>query len=103
MRTVSDADFDTAVLGGGAVLVDFWATWCSPCTQQKPVLEKLDEEMGDRLTVVQMEVDTNPATVGKYGVSSLPAMFLFQDGELVRRIVGLRPKSVLRAEIDPLL
>ena len=103
MRTVTDADFDTAVLGGGAVLVDFWATWCSPCTQQKPVLEALSEEMGDRLTVVQMEVDANPATIERYAVGSLPAMFLYRDGELVHRIVGLRPKSVLRAEIDPLL
>lgn len=101
MRTVTDADFDTVVLGGGAVLVDFWATWCSPCRQQKPVLEALREEMGDRLTVVQMEVDPNPVIIERYGVGSLPAMFLYRDGELVHRIVGLRPKGVLRAEIDP--
>ena len=103
LPAVTDADFEAAVLGGGAVLVDFWATWCRPCTQQKPVLEALQDDLAGRLTVVQMEVDANPRTVSRYAVGSLPAMVLFKDGEPAHRIVGLRPKSVLRAELDPLL
>jgi thioredoxin 1 len=100
LGVVTDADFADTV-AGGPVLVDFWATWCSPCEQQKPVLEAIAGEFGDQLTVVQMEVDANPETVAAYDVGSLPLMILFRDGKPVHRILGLTPKIIVRKEIAP--
>lgn len=101
MRTATDADFDATVRdGGGAVLVDFWAGWCGPCRQLAPVLDALEAELAGRLTVVKVDVDDNPAVALRYGVTSLPTLLLLVGGEPVHRVHGLRPRSVLRAELD---
>jgi len=103
MNTVTDRDFDAAVLGGKAVLVDFWAAWCGPCRQLAPVLEALQTELAGRVTVVKLNVDENPQTAARYDVSGLPTVILFVDGEPVQRILGLRPKAALRAALEPLI
>ncbi len=101
MRTTTDAGFDTEVLGGGTVLVDFRADWCGPCRQLAPVLEALQAELASRLTVLMLNVDDSPETTRRYGVAGLPALILFVDGEPVHRVLGLRPKGALRAELEP--
>jgi thioredoxin 1 len=101
-REVDDAGFADAI-AEGAVLVDFWADWCGPCHMLKPVLEDLQADLGDRLTVVKLDVEANPETTGRYEVSALPTLILFKDGEPVHRMHGPRPKSVLRREVEPLL
>ncbi|MBM2615093.1 thioredoxin fold domain-containing protein [Actinoplanes sp. LDG1-06] len=101
MRATTDAGFATEVLAGGTVLVDFRADWCGPCRQLAPVLEALEAELASRLTVLAVDVDDNPATARRYEVSGLPALILFVDGEPVHRMLGVRPKSVLRAELEP--
>ncbi|MEV6491974.1 thioredoxin domain-containing protein [Actinoplanes sp. NPDC051633] len=101
MKVVTDADFDTVIGGGGPVLVDFRADWCGPCRQLAPVLERLAAGWGDRADVVQVDVDANPAGAGRYGVTALPTLILFVDGEPVHRVHGLRPEGALRAELDP--
>ncbi|AZM91247.1 MULTISPECIES: thioredoxin family protein [Streptomyces] len=102
---VTDADFEARVLAerGRPVLVEFTADWCGPCRQLAPVLSAVAAERADRLTVVQIDADSNPATVTRYGVLSMPTMLLFRDGEPVRQITGARPRRRLLQELDEAL
>ncbi|MFH8799812.1 thioredoxin family protein [Streptomyces sp. NPDC017936] len=101
---VSDADFGAEVLGADRpVLVEFTADWCPPCRQMAPVLGALAEEEGERLKVVQLNVDHNPATTNHYKVLSMPTFMVFRDGEPVKAMVGARPKRLLLEELSDVL
>ncbi|MFE7857818.1 thioredoxin family protein [Streptomyces sp. NPDC101209] len=101
---VTDADFTSEVIGSSLpVLVEFTADWCPPCRQMGPVLSALAAEEGERLKVVQLDVDTNPETTNAYKVLSMPTFMVFRDGEPVRSMVGARPKRRLLAEIEEAL
>lgn len=101
---VTDADFSAEVIGSALpVLVEFTAGWCGPCRQMGPVLSALASEEGERLKVVQLDVDTNPETTNAYKVLSMPTFMVFRDGEPVRSMVGARPKRRLLAEIEDAL
>ncbi len=101
MQDVTDATFADEVLGSELpVLVDFWAEWCPPCHRLSPVLEELAVEYAGRARIVKIDSDANPETVRAYGVMSMPTLSLFRDGELVSQVVGARPRSQLRAQID---
>ncbi|MDQ0583561.1 thioredoxin family protein [Streptomyces rishiriensis] len=101
---VTDADFGAAVLGADLpVLVEFTADWCPPCRQMGPVLSALAAEEGERLKVVQLDVDTNPETTQAYRVLSMPTFIVFRAGEPVKSMVGARPKRRLLAELDEVL
>ncbi len=98
---VTDADFAAEVIGAELpVLVEFTADWCPPCRQMAPVLSALAEEEGDRLRVVQLNVDRNPVTTNAYKVLSMPTFMVFRDGEPVRSMVGARPKRRLLEELS---
>ncbi|RKN37110.1 thioredoxin family protein [Streptomyces hoynatensis] len=100
MREVTDATFEAEVLGaGGLVLVDFTAEWCPPCRMIAPVLARLAAEHADRLKVVSLDVDRNPATQSAYGVLSMPTLMLFEAGAPVKTLVGARPLHRLRLEL----
>lgn len=83
------------------VLVDFWAPWCNPCRLVAPVLEEISEQLGDKLAIVKLNTDEHPAVAQQYGVTGLPTLHLYVNGELVKKVVGALPKQKLLAEIEP--
>lgn len=99
---VTDQNFSDEVKSG-TVLVDFWAPWCGPCKMIAPVLEELDNEIGDQLKIAKLNVDNNPETAGRLGVMSIPTLMVFKDGEMVSKMVGFQPKEQLREWLDSYL
>jgi thioredoxin 1 len=83
----------TTIINTGITLVDFWAPWCGPCQMLGPVIEELKNELGDKVNVQKVNVDEEQALAEKYGISSIPAVLIFKDGELKETIIGFRPKQ----------
>ena len=97
---VTDDDFTSVVLNSDKpVLVDFWAEWCGPCKLVGPILEEISNAHGDKLTIVKLNVDENPATAAQYGVTSIPTMNVYQGGQIVKQIIGAKPKASLLADL----
>ena len=101
---VNDDQFDQTVLKSATpVLVDFWATWCRPCTMIAPILDELAEEYSGRITFARLDVDQNQKTAAQYQIMSIPTLLLFKDGKPIDHIVGLRPKEELKRNLDAAL
>jgi thioredoxin 1 len=99
-KIVTDATFDADVLKSDRpVLVDYWAEWCGPCRQVGPVLEEIASEHADKIDVVKVNVDDNPVVAKRYGIMNIPTLSVFSGGEVVKEIVGAKPKSALLREL----
>jgi len=101
LHPVSDGTFAEEVLQADKpVLVDFWAPWCGPCRMLHPVLEEVQNERGEDLKIVSINVDDNVEYASKLGVMSIPALMIFQDGALVNKTFGAYPKRHLDTWIN---
>lgn len=101
---VSEANFEAEVLQAQVpVLVDFYADWCGPCRMLHPILEKIAARYAGKAKIVQVNVDANPALAGRYGIRSIPALFLIKDGQVVDQAIGLQTEAQLQAMLDKAL
>jgi thioredoxin 1 len=98
---ITDQNFEAEVLQSSLpVLVDFWATWCGPCRMIAPVVGELATENAGSVKVCKINIDDSPAIAAGYGVSSIPTLIIFKNGEIVDRFVGVQPKKRLQEALD---
>jgi thioredoxin 1 len=98
---VTAANFNEVVLKSTTpVLVDFWAEWCGPCRAVAPILEEISTEYDGKIKIVKLNTDEEGSVAMKYGISSIPTMNLFVGGEVVKSIVGARPKPAIVRELS---
>ena len=99
-KSVTDLTFQQDVLDSDkTILVDFWAEWCGPCRAVAPILDQIAAEHGDKIEIVKLNVDENPQTAFKYQITSIPALKVYQGGEVVKTVIGAKPKPALEADL----
>jgi len=98
---VTDANFEQSVLKSEQpVMVDFWATWCSPCRALAPVVDEVAQAYNGKAKVYKMDVDRNNSTPMRYGVRGIPTLLIFKDGKVAEQIVGCVPKDTIQKALD---
>jgi thioredoxin 1 len=101
---VTDATFTDEVLNSeDTIMVDFWAEWCGPCRAVSPILDAIASEHSEKIKIVKLNVDDNPQIAMKYQITSIPAMKVFKGGEVVKTIIGAKPKPAIEADLAEFL
>ena len=103
-KDVTDATFQSEVLDSEkTIMVDFWAEWCGPCRAVSPILDAIAAEHAEKISIVKLNVDDNPETAMKYGITSVPPMKVYRGGEVVKPVIGAKPKPALEADLAEFL
>jgi len=98
-KVATNSNFEELLQDSKLVIVDFWATWCGPCRMLSPILDELEEEMADQITVVKVNVDDADSIAAQYRIMSIPTLLFFKNGQIVDKTVGAMPKATLAEKI----
>ena len=99
-KVATNSNFTELLQDSKLVIVDFWATWCGPCRMLSPILDEVEEEMSDKISVVKVNVDDADEIAAQYRIMSIPTLLFFKNGQMVDRSVGAMPKSALVDKIN---
>jgi len=99
-KIATNTSFDGLLESDKLVIVDFWAVWCGPCRMLSPLLDEVEEEMADKITVVKVNVDDADEIAMRYRIMSIPTLLFFKNGQIVDKTVGAMPKSILVDKIN---
>ena len=99
-KVASNTNFSELLQDSKLVIVDFWATWCGPCRMLSPILDEVEEEMADQISVVKVNVDDADEVAAQYRIMSIPTLLFFKNGQIVDKTVGAMPKNALVDKIN---
>lgn len=97
---LNESNFDEVISSNEVVLVDFWADWCGPCKMLSPVIEEIAADYDGKISVGKVNVDDNASLAERYGIMSIPAVFIFKNGEVKEKLIGFRQKAQISVAID---